>query len=300
MLQATTAIIVILGVHANVDIVLCFDFFDRHIGSVAHLWLHETRIDVHVVRIFLRLLAGRARKRHQDWTVVIVARPAAAVHRRSVMRRQRTGQLVDTVERIIAPTSELLEQRLKTPEQIVVSAVSMNMLGVKVLDQLDVAFTWLGGCIGAVLLQDFVHWPLLDLANAGNNTTGTVAALIAVDVHWVILGVKCEQNRIAESAEVGLHLSLLVGLDIKNGTSNAASSHEMVVSLARLCLCDQRARQQSASKKRREDDIIASVRKNVQNRFDAQLGEELDVARLWKSAAEDCIRNHAAVIWCRQ
>jgi hypothetical protein len=35
---------------------------------------------------------------------------------------------------------------------------------------------------------------------------------------------------------------------------------------------------------------------NVQDRFDTQLGHELDVWRLWERAAKDGVRNHAAVV----
>lgn len=236
ILRTSSVITAVLSFHAVIGIVVFVDFFNRLIRI---LLLHEHRIDVHIVCRFLRLDTGGARERHQDRTIITDAGMTAAVDGCMVVRGQRTRQLVDAVERIVARTTELLKQGLEATEQIMVSAISVHTLGIKVLDQLNIALSWLGVGVGVVLLQNFVHWPLLNLADAGNDTAGAVTALIAVDVHRVVLRIQREQNRVTESIEVGLDLSLLVGLDVKNDTLDTAGGHEVVVGLARCCLDDQ-------------------------------------------------------------
>lgn len=114
----------------------------------------------------------------------------------------------------------------------------MNELRVEALDQFNVAIARFGVGVSPVFKENFVHRPLLNLADASDDTTCAVAALVAMDINWVVHWIQGEQYGVAESVEVGLNFALLVRFDIEYLSVDAVLPNKLVVVLTGLRLGD--------------------------------------------------------------
>lgn len=111
--------------------------------------------------------------------------------------------------------------------------VCVDHLWVERFDELDVARSLLWVGIRLVLDQDLLHWPSLILAKTRHHTSSAVLALIAVDVHWLIGGFLCKDDRVANGFV--FHLSaVLVCSNAEVVTLDALHVHEPVEVLAWL------------------------------------------------------------------